>query len=47
MALTIADVERWNAGDVREVFHAASSRAQAAQDAADEAAGVRLQADAG
>ncbi|CAJ1586167.1 hypothetical protein [[Mycobacterium] wendilense] len=35
MTLTIADVERWNAGDVREVFHAASSRAQAAQDAAD------------
>ncbi|EHB44688.1 hypothetical protein MycrhDRAFT_6707 [Mycolicibacterium rhodesiae JS60] len=35
MTLTIADIERWNAGDVREVFHAASSRAQAAFDAAD------------
>ncbi|MCV7179927.1 hypothetical protein [Mycolicibacterium sphagni] len=35
MALTVADIERWNAGDVREVFHAASSRAQASFDAAD------------
>ena len=35
MTLTVADIERWNAGDVREVFHAASSRAQAAFDAAD------------
>ncbi|SBS77676.1 conserved hypothetical protein [uncultured Mycobacterium sp.] len=35
MALTVADIERWNAGDVREVFHAATSRAQAAFDAAD------------
>lgn len=35
MTLTIADIERWQAGDVREVFHAASSRAQAARDASD------------
>lgn len=35
MGLTVADIERWDAGDVREVFHAARSRAQAAQDAAD------------
>ncbi|MGY4709206.1 alpha/beta hydrolase [Mycolicibacterium sp. CBM1] len=35
MTLTVADIERWNAGDVREVFHAASSRAQAIKDAAD------------
>lgn len=35
MTLTVVDIERWNAGDVREVFHAATSRAQAAQDAAD------------
>lgn len=35
MTLTVLDIERWNAGDVREVFHAASSRAQAARDAAD------------
>ncbi|WP_236147267.1 hypothetical protein [Mycolicibacterium sp. CH28] len=35
MALTVADIERWNAGDVREVFHAANSRAQASFDAAD------------
>ncbi|CAN5315585.1 alpha/beta hydrolase [soil metagenome] len=34
MTLSVADIERWNAGDVREVFHAATSRAQAAQDAA-------------
>ncbi|SBS75335.1 conserved hypothetical protein [uncultured Mycobacterium sp.] len=34
MTLTVADIERWNAGDVREVFHAATSRAQAAHDAA-------------
>lgn len=34
MTLTVADIERWSAGDVREVFHAASSRAQAARDAA-------------
>jgi hypothetical protein len=33
--LTVADIERWDAGDVREVFHAARSRAQAALDAAD------------
>lgn len=35
MTLTVADVERWNGGDVREVFHAATSRAQAAFEAAD------------
>lgn len=34
MTLTVADIERWDAGSVREVFHAASSRAQAAADAA-------------
>jgi hypothetical protein len=34
VTLTVADIERWDAGDVREVFHAASSRAQAAFDAA-------------
>ena len=34
MGLTVADIERWDAGSVREVFHAASSRAQAAADAA-------------
>jgi hypothetical protein len=33
--VTVADIERWNAGDVREVFHAASSRVQANFDAAD------------
>jgi hypothetical protein len=35
VTLTIAEIERWDAGDVREVFHAATSRAQAVQDAAD------------
>ncbi|BBZ75760.1 hypothetical protein MANY_10970 [Mycolicibacterium anyangense] len=34
MTLTVADIERWNADDVREVFHAATSRAQATFDAA-------------
>ncbi|WP_445169614.1 hypothetical protein ACTXG7_10015 [Mycolicibacterium sp. Dal123E01] len=34
MTLSVHDIERWNAGDVREVFHAATSRAQAAMDAA-------------
>lgn len=34
MSLTVADIERWDAGDVREVFHAATSRAQAVHDAA-------------
>jgi Alpha/beta hydrolase len=34
VTLTVADIERWRAGDVREVFHAATSRAQAAFDAA-------------
>jgi hypothetical protein len=33
VTLTVADIERWDAGDVREVFHAASSRAQANFDA--------------
>ncbi|MGB3481903.1 MAG: hypothetical protein WBB07_06750 [Mycobacterium sp.] len=31
MTLTIADIERWDAGDAREVFHAASCRALAVQ----------------
>ncbi len=35
MVLTVLDIERWNPGDVREVFHAATSRAQANFDAAD------------
>lgn len=35
MSLTIADIDRWSAGDVREVFHAAQSRADAAREAAD------------
>jgi hypothetical protein len=35
VSLTVADIERWDAGDLREVFHAAHSRAQAAFDAAD------------
>jgi hypothetical protein len=34
VTLTVADIERWDAGDVREVFHAATSRAQASFDAA-------------
>lgn len=34
-SLSVADIERWNSGDVREVFHAARSRAEAAQLASD------------
>lgn len=33
--LSIADIDRWSAGDVREVFHAARSRAEAVQEASD------------
>jgi hypothetical protein len=29
MVLTVADVERWNAAAVRDVFHAANARGQA------------------
>ncbi|MEF3053100.1 hypothetical protein V2143_20115, partial [Mycobacterium tuberculosis variant caprae] len=28
MPLTVADIDRWNAQAVREVFHAASARAE-------------------
>jgi hypothetical protein len=34
LTLTVTDIERWDGGDVREVFHAATSRAQAAFDGA-------------
>ncbi|MCV7251779.1 MULTISPECIES: hypothetical protein [Mycobacteriaceae] len=34
MAVSVADVHRWDAGDVREVFHATRSRAEAAFEAA-------------
>lgn len=34
MTLSVADIDRWDAGDVREVFHATRSRAEAAQEAA-------------
>lgn len=33
MVLTVADVERWNAGAVREVFHAATARGNATLEA--------------
>ena len=35
MTVSIADIHRWDAGDVREVFHATRSRAEAAFEAAD------------
>lgn len=35
MTVTVADIDRWDAGDVREVFHATRSRAEAAFEAAD------------
>ena len=34
MTVSVADIDRWSAGDVREVFHATRSRAEAAQEAA-------------
>ena len=34
MTVSVADIDRWEAGDVREVFHATRSRAEAAQEAA-------------
>src|ERR1700684_2142640 len=33
MVLTVADVERWNAGSVRDVFHAANARGNATLEA--------------
>lgn len=35
MAVSLADIDRWEPGDVREVFHATRSRAEAAFEAAD------------
>ncbi len=35
MTVSIEDIDRWDAGDVREVFHATRSRAEAAFEAAD------------
>ena len=35
MTVSVADVERWDPGDVREVFHATRNRAEAAFEAAD------------
>jgi hypothetical protein len=34
VTVSVADIDRWNAGDVREVFHASRSRAEAAREAA-------------
>jgi hypothetical protein len=34
VTVSVADIDRWDAGDVREVFHATRSRAEAAQEAA-------------
>ena len=36
MTLTVADIERWNSEAVRDVFHAATARAQSAQTASRE-----------
>ncbi|MCG5433561.1 alpha/beta hydrolase family protein [Mycobacterium sp. MYCO198283] len=35
MTVSVADIERWQPGDVREVFHATRNRAEAAFEAAD------------
>lgn len=40
--LTVADIERWNAEAVREVFHAAQARGQAAYDASAGLAALRV-----
>lgn len=34
MTVSVEEIDRWDAGDVREVFHATRSRAEAAQEAA-------------
>lgn len=34
MTVSVEEIDRWNAGDVREVFHATRSRADAAREAA-------------
>lgn len=34
MTVSVADIDRWDSGDVREVFHATRSRAEAAREAA-------------
>src|SRR5690349_10182535 len=35
MTVSVAEIERWRPGDVREVFHATRNRAEAAFEAAD------------
>ena len=35
MTVSVEEIDRWDAGDVREVFHATRSRAEAAFEAAD------------
>lgn len=35
MSLGVADIDRWNSGDVRELFHAAQSRADSIAEASD------------
>jgi hypothetical protein len=40
MTMTVANVDRWNPGDLREVFHATRSRAEAATEAANGIAGL-------
>lgn len=34
MSVFVEEIDRWNAGDVREVFNATRSRAEAAREAA-------------
>jgi hypothetical protein len=40
VAVSVEEIDRWNAGDVREVFHAARTRAEAAREAANGIAGL-------
>lgn len=40
MTVSVEEIDRWDAGDVREVFHAVRSRAEAASEASDGVAGL-------
>ncbi|MCV7195122.1 hypothetical protein [Mycobacterium angelicum] len=42
MTLSVADIDRWNAEAVREVFHAATARSQAATGASRELSSLSI-----
>lgn len=47
MPLTVADIDRWNAQAVREVFHAASARAEVTFEASRQLAALSIFANSG